>query len=172
MDKFKYPIGRFNYKKDWAPVDIYAWVKDITLLPANLANELDQLTPEQLDQSYKPNGWSARQITHHLADSHMNAYIRFKKALVEDNPTISTYDHERWASAGDYSLPTEIPVQLLSGLHRKWGKLLNSMSKNDFLRTFHHPEEGQLTLAYLLQMYVWHGKHHTAHIRLIVEQTL
>ena len=123
------------------------------------------LSEQQLDTPYRPGGWTARQVVHHLADSHMNSCVRFRLALTEDSPTIKPYDEVSWASLPDAStMPVEPSLILLEGLHSRWVRLLESMSETDFLREFHHPESGVVRLEQNLAHYAWHGKHHVAHI--------
>jgi hypothetical protein len=125
------------------------------------------LSSEQLDRPYRPGGWTTRQVVHHVPDSHMNALVRFKLALTEDQPTIKPYDEARWANLPDAALPIEASLELTDALHRRWVALLESMSARDFQRTFAHPEAGVLRLDQWLAQYAWHGRHHVAHVRSI-----
>ncbi len=127
---------------------------------------LHGLTDAQLNTPYRPGGWTARQVAHHVPESHMNAYIRFKLALTEQNPTIKPYDEDAWSKLADVSRePVETSIVLLEALHKRWVTLLETMKPEDFARTVVHPEYGkQMSLDELLQMYAWHGKHHAAHV--------
>jgi hypothetical protein len=123
------------------------------------------LTEAQLQTPYRPGGWTVRQVVHHVPDSHMNAYIRFKLALTEDNPTIKPYDEAAWALLADTAhTPIQESLALLDALHRRWVVLLESLAPGDFARRLTHPEHGPVTLEWMLQLYAWHGRHHTAHV--------
>jgi hypothetical protein len=123
------------------------------------------LTPQQLDTPYRPEGWSVRQVVHHVPESHMNAYIRFKLALTEDEPTVKPYDEAAWAKLPDVpGTPIETSLTLLEALHDRWVRVLRLLDDNSFKRTFHHPEIGVVTLERNLALYAWHGKHHAAHV--------
>ncbi|HEY2845622.1 MAG TPA: putative metal-dependent hydrolase, partial [Bryobacteraceae bacterium] len=132
--------------------------------PRDLRVAVANLSDEQLDTPYRPGGWTVRQVAHHLPDSHMNAYVRFKLALTEDRPTVKPYDEARWAMLGDAAQPLNASLDLLDALHLRWVALLESMSEQDFLRPFAHPEFGLLRLDQWLAQYAWHGRHHVAHI--------
>jgi len=123
------------------------------------------LTASQLDTPYRPGGWTVRQVVHHVPDSHLNAYVRFKLALTEDSPTIKPYDEAAWAKLADTAeTPVEVSLQLLESLHARWVRLLESMTEADFARQFHHPESGTMSLDTYLSGYAWHCRHHVAHI--------
>jgi uncharacterized damage-inducible protein DinB len=123
------------------------------------------LSQEQLDTPYRPGGWTVRQVVHHVPDSHLNSYVRFKLALTEDAPTIKPYDEALWAQLPDAAAtPIETSLALLEALHHRWVRMLESTSETDFLRAFRHPEIGMIRLDQNLAMYAWHGKHHVAHI--------
>jgi uncharacterized damage-inducible protein DinB len=140
-------------------------IEQIAETPAKVRAAVEGFTEQQLDTPYREGGWTVRQVVHHLADSHMNAYVRFKLALTEDEPTIKTYEQDRWADTVDSrTAPAEISLLLLDGLHDRWAMLLRSLSAADFARKFTHPEHGKMTLERLLGLYAWHGRHHTAHI--------
>lgn len=137
----------------------------ITELPETLAQAVEDLSDDQLDTPYRPGGWTVRQTVHHVADSHANSLIRFKLALTEDEPpTIRPYYEDRWAELGDNKLPIGVSLNMLESIHTRWVALLDSMSEDDFGKTFIHPETGPWTLEGALALYAWHSKHHTAHI--------
>ncbi|KIL35674.1 metal-dependent hydrolase [Cohnella kolymensis] len=167
-----YPIGRFSYDGEVSAQPREQWINDIVMLPEQLAAAIEGLSSEQLDTPYRPEGWTVRQVTHHLADSHMNSFIRFKLALTEDQPTIKPYFEERWALLDDTTkAPPDLSIVLLNGLHERWVYLLRSMSEQDFSRTFFHPESQKLIpLDSILALYSWHGRHHTAHITRLRER--
>lgn len=165
MDK-RYPIGRFEYDEMGSSSQRAAWINEIEILPIILKEAVIGLTEEQLDMEYREGGWKLRQVVHHLADSHMNSYIRFKLALTEDTPTIKPYYEERWANLHD-SVNTDIhpSIMLIEALHTKWINLLRTMSESDYKKQFYHPEsQALITLDYNLGLYAWHGKHHVAQI--------
>ncbi|WP_264191656.1 YfiT family bacillithiol transferase [Metabacillus litoralis] len=165
----QYPIGEFVVPKQISKEDINQWINDIEQMPGQLTKALDALSESLIDTSYRPGGWTARQIVHHLADSHMNSYIRFKLALTEDKPTIKPYDEKIWAELPDSTLqPVEFSLDLLHSLHKRWSYLLRSMSFNDFNQTFYHPEsKKEMSLMINTALYSWHGKHHIEHIKLV-----
>ena len=126
---------------------------------------LDGLSDGQLDTPYRPGGWTVRQVVHHVPDSHLNAYCRFKLALTEQNPTIKPYDEAAWAKVADTArTPPGVSLTMLDALHTRWVILLESMTAADFGRPLKHPEKGSITLDWMLQLYAWHGRHHAAHI--------
>ena len=124
----------------------------------------------QLDTHYRPGGWTVRQTVHHVADSHLNAYVRFKLALTEDTPTIRPYDEAEWAELPDSTMPLENSFKIIEGVHSRWVNLLNSMSDDDYQKKLVHPESGEWTLEKFLGLYAWHSKHHTAHITKLAER--
>ena len=164
----RYPTGKFAYDSDVTPEKRAAWVATIGGFPSELRTALAALPAARLDTRYREGGWTARQVVHHVADSHMNAYIRFRLALTENEPTIKPYAEDRWAElidarAGDPA----ISVGILEGVHRRWHALLASLAPADFARTARHPEVGVISVDWLLQLYAWHGRHHLGHIGLI-----
>jgi uncharacterized damage-inducible protein DinB len=165
MEKLQYPIGKFHYEGTITAEQRDIWIKEITEAPQNLRLAVQGLSENQLDTPYRPEGWTVRQVVHHVADSHMNSYIRFKLALTEVLPTIKPYDEASWAELSDsVNLPIEISLQLLDSLHLRWVDLLRSTSAEAFNRSFIHPVSGETTLAKSLGNYAWHGNHHIAHI--------
>jgi len=146
-------------------------ISEIAEAPANLRAAVEGLTPEQLDTSYRSGGWTVRQVVHHVPDSHLNSYCRFKLALTEDEPTIRAYQEDRWAELEEArTAPVEVSLALLESLHRRWVLMLKSLAPADFQRTFRHPEIGVVTLAQTACLYAWHGRHHVAHITSLRER--
>ena len=162
---FSYPIGKFSYAGPLTKSQRDAAIEIIAHTPAKLRAAVRGLSPQQLDTPYRPGGWTVRQVVHHVPDSHLNAYIRTKLALTENEPTIKPYDEKAWAELADSRLtPIETSLSLLETIHERWNHLLRGMSDTDFGRTFRHPEHGVRTLDWMLGLYAWHGPHHTAHI--------
>ncbi|MEO5897464.1 MAG: YfiT family bacillithiol transferase [Vicinamibacterales bacterium] len=165
MSDLRYPTGRLSYEADLTPVKRSDLIARIADTPSALRAVVKGLTEDQLDTPYRPGGWTVRQVVHHVPDSHVNAYIRFKLALTEDNPTIKPYNEAAWANVADTRLtPVEVSLTLLDAVHQRWVILLTSMREADFARPLQHPENGAMTLDRLLQMYAWHGRHHVAHV--------
>ena len=161
----RYPIGKFQWEENLNDERRRVLIDQIAETPAKMRAAVTGLNEKQIDTPYREGGWTVRQVVHHLADSHMNAYIRFKLAVTEKEPTIKPYDQERWAETADsQTLPPSVSLALLESLHTRWVVLLRSMSKQDFLRILHHPELGTVSLERYLGLYAWHGRHHTAHI--------
>jgi len=164
----RYPTGRFSYDPDITPDKRAALVAVIGHFPTDLRDALAALPASRLDTPYREGGWTGRQVVHHIADSHMNAYVRFRLALTEDEPTIKPYDEGRWAGLYDArTLDPAVSVGILDGVHRRWHALLASLPPEDFARTLRHPEHGTWALDWLLQLYAWHGRHHLGHLALI-----
>ncbi len=166
----RYPIGRLS-EQPFAGKQFNEEIKnsllhDIKMCPGVLENAVINLDEHQLNIPYRDGGWTIKQVVHHVADSHMNAYIRFKLALTEDNPVIKTYDEAAWANLSDtQNLPVNISLTLLHALHLRWVELLKNMTEEDWHKTFFHPEQKRtITLWNMLATYAWHGKHHIAHI--------
>jgi uncharacterized damage-inducible protein DinB len=164
----RYPVGRLTFDDDVTPGKRTAWIRQIAELPGALAAAADGMTDAQIGTPYRPGGWTVREVIHHVADSHLNAYTRFKLALTENNPTIKPYDEGAWATLAD-TRQTSIAVslRLLDALHTRWVAVLEAMKPEDFARPLVHPVNGPMTLDRLLQLYAWHGRHHTAHVRLV-----
>ena len=151
--------------------DLDRWLAQIEALPRELRDAVAGLSDEQLDTPYRPGGWTLRQVVHHVPDSHLNSYVRFKWALTEDEPAIKTYDEARWADLADYrDLPIEASLEFLELLHRKWVVLLRSLTPEQWSRRFVHPEWGRIDLATTAGTYAWHGRHHLAHITTTAER--
>jgi hypothetical protein len=165
MEDLRYPIGKFSYDAESTPVKRAAWLRDIAELPAKARNAVAGLSPSQLETSYRDGGWTVSQVVHHLADSHMNAFIRFKLALTEEGPQIKPYDQKAWAALPDArGGAVESSLALLEGLHARWSVLLSSLSPEQLDRTLLHPESGVQKLDRTLQTYAWHCRHHVAHV--------
>jgi hypothetical protein len=161
----RYPIGKFERVDTLTDDQRRERIDAIAEAPARLRAAVAGLAPEQLDTPYRPGGWTVRQVVHHVPDSHMNAYIRFKLALTEDVPTIKTYDEARWAELADAkAAPIEPSLALLENLHQRWVVFLRSLWPADWARKFRHPELGVNSLDQYLELYSWHGRHHVAHI--------
>jgi hypothetical protein len=164
MTDLQYPIGRFTFPQSTTTEQLQAWIREIARTPQEMRAAVSGLSNEQLDTPYRPGGWTVRQVVHHVPDSHMNAFVRFKLALTEDQPTIKPYDEARWAVMADATLPVEPSLDLLEALHLRWIRILESMSERDYQRAFAHPESGVWRLDQCLAQYAWHGRHHVAHI--------
>jgi len=166
----QYPIGKFAWNRRGegllsSEAERQQWIADIEAAPAAVRAAVNGLTDSQLDTPYRPGGWTVRQVVHHLPDSHMNAYVRFRLALTEAEPTVKTYEEGLWAELSDArTAPAEVSLTLLDSLHQRWVALLRSLTSADFTRAFRHPELGRVTLEKNLAIYAWHGKHHSAHI--------
>lgn len=161
----RYPIGRFEMDGELTDEKRRQCIQEIAEMPARLRAAVRGLTDEQIDTPYRDGGWTARQIVHHLADSHLNSYVRFKLAMTEESPGIKPYFEDRWAELADArSAPVEVSLTLLEALHQRWVLFLNSLALEDYSRTLNHPEQGIVKLGKNLCMYAWHGKHHVAHI--------
>jgi uncharacterized damage-inducible protein DinB len=161
----RYPVGRFQPPAAVSAEDRVRFINDIEQLPARLREAIAGLSPAQLDTPYREGGWTARQVIHHLADSHINSFVRFKLALTENAPTIKPYNEAAWAETADArTMPLEPSLSLIDGLHTRWTVLLRSLSESDYQRQFTHPDRGLMKLDVNLALYAWHGRHHTAHI--------
>ena len=161
----RYPIGKFSAPASISEADRARFIEEVAAAPARLRAAVSGLSAEQLSTPYRDGGWTVRQLAHHVPDSHMNAYVRFKLALTEDEPTIKTYEEARWAELADTAAtPVETSLALLDALHTRWVNLLRSLKGADWTRKFRHPALGEMTLEKNLALYAWHGKHHVAHI--------
>src|SRR5262245_27698093 len=161
----RYPIGPFKRPESCSSADRERYTQDIADLPVKLSEAVKGLTEAQLDTPYRDGGWTVRQLVHHVADSHMNSYIRFKFAMAVDHPTIMPYDENVWAAFDDASkAPVSVSLGLLTSLHARWTQFLLSFNPPDFSRTVLHPENGVMTIDTLMALYSWHCRHHTAHV--------
>ena len=167
----RFPTGTFTFDPDVTPEKRQRSIAAIRETPAALRAAVSGLTAEQIETPYRDGGWTVRQVVHHVPESHMNAYIRFKLALTEDNPTIKPYDENGWVNLPDIpKTPIETSVVLLEMLHARWVALLETMKAADFARPLVHPEIGAVTLDRMLQLYAWHGPHHVAHVTQLRKQ--
>ena len=167
-----YPIGKFEYAGSSTPEQRVQYIREIEETPARLREAIRGLNEQQLNTPYRPSGWMVRQVVHHVPESHMNAYIRFKLGLTEDNPTIKPYNEKRWSETPDVATtPLDVSLALLENVHKRWVILLRALTPSDLARTIVHPEYGtSLSLDRYLAMYAWHGKHHVAHITSLRER--
>jgi uncharacterized damage-inducible protein DinB len=170
MKENQYPIGKYE-PQPYSDKQLKDWLIDIKFLPQHLENAVLNLDESQLDTPYRDGGWTVKQLVHHVADSHMNAYIRFKLGLTEDNPSIKPYEEKLWAEMKDSAVvPINVSLTLLHALHTRWYSVLENMSADDFNKTVFHPEhKKEMTLWFLLGMYAWHSRHHTAHVTTLRE---
>lgn len=172
----RYPIGNEDeqeeYKSEYNEQLKTRLLNDIKKLPANLEYAIQNLDASQLEMPYRPGGWAIKQLVHHVADSHINAYTRFKLGLTEDNPTVKPYDQEAWAKLSDTEkLPINISLTLLHALHARWSQLLDDLTESQWERTVYHPERKvNISLWELLKSYAWHSRHHVAHITALRER--
>jgi DinB family protein len=166
MDDLSYPIGRFAPPASGLdPAERERLIVQIEDTPRQLRQAVDGLTPEQVETPYRPGGWTVRQVVHHLPDSHMNSYVRFRLALTEDEPLIRPYHEDRWAELPDSrTAPLEVSLSLLDALHVRWGLVLRAITPEQWKRTLRHPEQGVVGLDRNLALYAWHGRHHVAHV--------
>ncbi|HSL83356.1 MAG TPA: bacillithiol transferase BstA [Thermoanaerobaculia bacterium] len=165
LERLRYPMGRWQRQEGATAAERRSWIDAIAAAPLALRVAVTGLGDEQLDTPYRPGGWTARQLVHHVPDSHLNAYVRTCLALTEDRPTIRPYDEAAWAELGPArTAPVEPSLAFLEALHERWVALLRSLGDDAFERPLSHPEIGMLTLTDLLSLYVWHGRHHAAHV--------
>jgi uncharacterized damage-inducible protein DinB len=165
MTDLRYPVGKFQPEPELNDVSRQNLMRQIAEAPAKLREATKGLTEEQLDTPYRPGGWTVRQVVHHIPDSHMNAYIRFKLAVTEDEPLIRTYEEQLWAELPEAkSAEIELSLSLLDALHRRWVLFLRDLGPEMFTRKLRHPESGLQTVDRLLALYAWHGRHHVAHV--------
>ena len=172
LELLKYPIGKFRFSNSPSETDLQSYIHDIAELPSRLIAATHGMSEQQLDTPYRPEGWTVRQLIHHIADSHLNSYVRFKLAATEDRPTITTYEEQIWAELSDgKSAPVDLSLSLLSALHTRWiwfVRSLNSSQLKEF--AFLHPANGAMTLEKALALYAWHSNHHLRHITALKER--
>ncbi len=171
MQNLQYPIGQYK-PQPFSEKQKREWLQDIQFLPTLVESAIENMDAPMLETPYRPDGWNVRQIVHHIADSHINSYCRFKLGMTEENPTIKAYNEVAWALTNDVvEVPINISITLLYALHTRWYKFLLSFTTEDWNRTVTHSHTGkEMTLWYLLGMYAWHGKHHHAHIQIVREK--
>jgi len=160
----RYPIGKFAMPAQATPELRQAAIEEIASTPAKMRAAVTGLNDAQLDTPYREGGWTVRQVVHHVPDSHMNAFVRLKLALTEEKPTIKPYNEAAWAELADAKMPVEISQALLDSVHARWDTLWRAMKPEHFSRVLVHPDHGERTVDWLVFVYAWHGKHHTAHI--------
>jgi uncharacterized damage-inducible protein DinB len=170
MSDPRFPIGKFSYSGPPTAEEKTQYLDNIEQTPARLREAVRGLTDQQLDTPYREGGWTVRQVVHHVPDSHLNSYVRFKLALTEEAPTIKPYMENLWAELPDSSQPIENSLVMLESLHRRWMVILRSLGDTDWRRTFRHPELGPMTLEKTLALYSWHGRHHVAHVTSLREK--
>lgn len=165
LDSLRYPIGKYTPPATYSPEEIKNNIQEISHLPALLRKAVKDLGERELDTPYRPGGWTVRQTVNHVADSHINSYTRFRLALTEDKPVIKPYEEQLWAELEDGKhAPVDISLMLLEALHLRWVMLLESLTPEQWQRTFMHPQSGEVSLEKAVGLYAWHGKHHVAHI--------
>jgi uncharacterized damage-inducible protein DinB len=165
MTDLRFPVGKWASDAAITEADYPRLIAEIAAAPGALRSAVAGLSRDQIETPYRPGGWTVKQVVHHLPDSHMNAVTRFKLALTEDEPTIKTYEEAKWAELSDSQrVPIDVSLDLLDALHLRWVSLLTSMDPPAFQRRLRHPDHGLMTLARLLGLYAWHGRHHVAHI--------
>ena len=164
MRDLRYPIGPFVLERTPTETDCAAWIEVLAAAPTRLRAAVSDLDDAQLDTPYREGGWTVRQVVHHLPDSHLNSYVRFKWALTEAAPVIKPYFEDRWAELPDSDALLAVSLSLLAALHERWTLLLRAMTDDDFARTFVHPKNGVQSLSESLGLYAWHSEHHLAHI--------
>lgn len=171
MSDLRFPIGRFKFDAPIAEADYQRLIGEIAATPGALRSAVAGMSRDQLETPYRPEGWTVKQVVHHLPDSHMNAYTRFKLALTEDEPAIKAYEEALWAELPDSErVPVDVSLDLLDALHLRWVALLRAMDAAAFQRGLRHPVHGLMTLEKLLGMYAWHGRHHVAHVTALKER--
>lgn len=165
LEALRYPVGRWKRPATLLASERTSAIATLRELPAKFRSAIEDLSPQQLDTPYRPGGWTVRQLTHHVADSHMNAYTRVRLALTEDWPTIKPYDEALWAKLPDaLRMPPAVSLDLLSALHLRWTELFRSLEEPDWQRGYVHPESGKQTVEQVLSLYAWHSRHHLAHV--------
>lgn len=172
IDSNIYPAGKFEYGKSYTAADNQRHIQELELFPKQLIAIASELTPDLLLESYRPGGWNARQIIHHIADSHLNAYMRIKLVLTENTPVIKPYDQDSWANLEDsLKLPIEVSLSLIESIHQRMVYVLKSIDNSAFQKKYIHPEYNrEFKLEEVLALYAWHGKHHAGHLTVIINQ--
>jgi hypothetical protein len=167
----RYPVGEFRFPKSVSAQDLNSFIDQMAAAPARMRAAVAGLSDAQLDTRYRPGGWTVRQVVHHVPDSHINSYMRFRLALTEDQPIIKPYEEKRWAELPDArTAPVEVSLALLESLHARWVPLLRSLTDAEWKRTFRHPELGLVSLQNNAALYAWHGRHHVGHVTALRER--
>lgn len=171
IDPIRYPVGKYEKPARILKSDVSKWRKEIERLPRDLKKLVSGLDDHQLDTPYREGGWTVRQVIHHLADSHMQAYCRIKLALTEDNPTVKPYEEKLWAELSDAkTADIKFSLYILTGLHKRWALCIKAMTKDDYKKTFFHPVHGRnQTVGEIIGLYAWHCRHHLSHIRNLIK---
>ena len=171
-DLLRYPIGKFIARDSYSTEELQRCIERIENLPREIEKIINSMTIKQLDTRYREGGWTARQVVHHMADSHMNAYIRFKWSLTESTPTIKAYDEKAWAETPETKLDPVISIELLKALHAKWSALLRRLAPADFQKEFLHPDtKKNMRLDRITAMYAWHGEHRFGHLKIVANRS-
>lgn len=171
-DLLRYPIGKFTAKESYSTEELQNFIERIENLPREIEKVINSMTIKQLDTPYRQGGWTARQVVHHMADSHTNAYVRFKWTITESTPTIKAYDEKAWAETPETKLDPVISIELLKALHAKWSAMLRRLSPSDFQKEFLHPEtKKHMRLDRMTAMYAWHGEHHFGHLKIVANRS-
>jgi hypothetical protein len=171
-DLLRYPIGKFTARDSYSTEELHHCIERIENLPREIEKVINSMTVKQLDTPYREGGWTARQVVHHMADSHMNAYIRFKWSITEPTPTIKAYDEKAWAETPETKLDPVISIEILKALHVKWSALLRRLSPADFQKEFMHPDTKKyMRLDRITAMYAWHGEHHFGHLKIVANRS-
>lgn len=170
-DHLRFPIGKFSPKENYTQQEIQELISRIEALPSKIESLVKNFSASQLDTTYRDGGWTARQVLHHIPDSHMNAYIRFKWALTESTPIIKAYDEKLWAETAEVKLDPVISINFLKALHTKWVALLKLLTTEDLKKEFIHPETRKnIRLDRLINLYAWHGDHHLGHLQIVAKK--
>lgn len=171
LETLRYPVGRASIKDSITAAERTALIDRIAQVPARMRELVAGMDDAALDTPYRPGGWTARQVVHHVPDSHMNAYVRFKLAATEHDPAIKPYEEAEWAKLGDTILPPDVSLALLEALHARWTAWMRTLDEAGWKRAYVHPEMGRVPLERALQLYAWHGEHHLGHVRNVRERT-
>jgi len=167
-EQLRYPIGRLSSKESYTVEEVKANISRIEAVPEKIQALASSLTAKQLDTPYREGGWTARQVLHHIADSHMNAYIRMKWTLTEETPTIKAYDEKLWATTNETTADPALSIALLQSLHKKWAVLMKGLSQEDYNKKFFHPDSKKhVRLDQVIATYAWHGEHHLGHLKIV-----
>lgn len=171
-ETLRYPTGKFNPQPEYTSSELEAAISRIAALPSSVEKVISNFNRQQFETTYRDGGWTARQVVHHLSDSHMNAYVRFKWTLTEETPMIKAYDEKKWAETPEINSDPRLSIDLLKALHAKWVVLLRALTEGDRQKAFIHPEtKKNLRLDRMIALYAWHGNHHLGHLKIIAEKS-